>query len=147
MDVGLGVLFIAIGLIAVFSTESPEKEAARRERAEKVATAKLTTLFVAGIAVQIINFDAIAVFGGALKEIAEADVSTGQEIVATLFGLAIMLSVYYGPALVYARSPERAEVTLGRMTEWIMDNSRKLEIVAGLGFGAYFLVKGLVVLV
>ena len=49
--------------------------------------------------VQVINFDAIAVFGGALKEIAEADITTGEEVFATLFGLAIMLSVYYAPGL------------------------------------------------
>ena len=35
---------------------------------------------------------------------------------------------------------------LGRLTEWIMANSRMIEIVVGLGFGAYFLVKGLAVL-
>jgi threonine/homoserine/homoserine lactone efflux protein len=147
VDVVLGVMFAGIGLLAVFSTESPEKDAARRARAEQVATAKLRTLFVAGVAVQVINFDALAVFGGALKEIAEADITTGQEILATLFGLAIMLSVYYGPALVYALFPKRAGPLLGGMTEWIMRNSRRLEIVVGLGFGAYFIGKGLVVLV
>ena len=146
VDVALGVLFAGMGLLAVFSTESPEKDAARRARAEQVATAKLKTLFVAGIVVQVINFDAIAVFGGALKEIGEADITTGEEILATLFGLAIMLSVYYGPALVYGLYPKRAGTLLGGMTEWIMRNSRRLEIVVGLGFGAYFLVKGLAVL-
>ena len=101
VDVGLGLLFAAIGTSAIFSSESPEKQAARRERAERAATAKLATLFVVGILVQVINFDAIAVFGGALKEIAEADVTTGQEVLATLFGLALMLSVYYVPILIY----------------------------------------------
>ena len=43
--------------------------------------------------------------------------------------------------------PERAVPVLGRLTEWIMTNSRMIEIVIGLGFGAVFLVKGLVVLV
>jgi threonine/homoserine/homoserine lactone efflux protein len=146
VDVGLGVLFIAMGLLAVFQTESPEKEAARRARAEKIATAKLSTLFLAGILVQVINFDAIAVFGGALKDIGEADTTTGQEIFATAFGLAIMLSVYYGPVLIYMIARERAVPLLGRMTEWIMANSRRLEIVVGLGFGIYFLAKGLAVL-
>jgi hypothetical protein len=57
-----------------------------------------------------------------------------------------MLSVYYGPAAVYVLVPERAGSLLGRMTDWIMANSRMLEIVVGLGFGVYFLGKGLVVL-
>jgi hypothetical protein len=143
LDVGLGILFGAMGILAVFETPSPEKEAAQRARAERIATAKITTLFAAGILVQIINFDAIAVFGGAVKEIAEADVTTAEAAFALVFGLAIMLSVYYGPAVVYALVPKRAGPLLGRMVEWIMGNLRIIEVVVGIGFGAYFLVKGL----
>jgi hypothetical protein len=146
VDVGLGVLFAAMGLLAVFQTESPEKEAAQRERVDKIATAKLPALFTAGLLVQVINFDAIAVFGGALKDIGEADITTGQEVVATLFGLAIMLSVYYLPVLIYMIDRKRAVPMLARMTEWIMANLRMIEIVVGLGFGLYFLAKGLAVL-
>lgn len=146
VDVGLGVLFVAMGLIAVFQTESPEKDAAQRARVDRIATAKLATLFGAGFLVQVINFDAIAVFGGALKDIGEADISTGQEIVATLFGLAIMLSVYYVPVLIYMIDRKRAEPMLARMTDWIMGNLRMIEIVVGLAFGIYFLAKGLAVL-
>ncbi len=147
VDVGLGVLFLVMGGAAVFGKESPEKDAARRARADGIATAPLAKLFLAGIAVQIINFDAIAVFGGALKEIAEADITTGEEVFAALFGLAIMLSVYYAPVLFYMLVPDRAVPILGRLTEWIMANSRRIEIVIGLGFGVVFLLKGLVVLV
>ena len=146
VDLGLGVLFVAMGLLAVFQAESPEKDAAQRARAEKIATAKLASLFVAGILVQVINFDAIAVFGGALKDIGEANITTGEELLATAFGLAIMLSVYYVPVLAYVIDRKRAVPLLGRMTEWIMANSRMIEIAVGLGFGAYFLAKGLAVL-
>lgn len=66
---------------------------------------------------------------------------------ATVFGLAIMLTVYWVPVLLYMIAPGRAVPLLGRMTEWIMANSRVLEIVVGLGFGVYFVAKGLVVLV
>lgn len=147
VDVGLGVLFLVMGVLAFFQEERPEVEAARRARAERIATAKLSTLFLAGILVQVINFDAIAVFGGALKEIAAADITTAEVMLVTAFGLAIMLSVYYVPALIYMFNPKRAGPVLGSMTEWIMKNSRMLEIVVGVGFGLYFLVKGLVVLV
>ncbi len=146
VDVGLGLLFLGMGIVAVFGKESPEKDAARRARADSIATAKLSKLFLAGIAVQVINFDAIAIFGGALKEIAEADITTGEEVFATLFGLALMLSVYYAPILVYMLLPDRAPTILGRLTEWIMTNSRMIEIVIGIGFGLMFLSKGLAVL-
>jgi Sap-like sulfolipid-1-addressing protein len=146
VDVLLGLLFAGMGLLAVFQKESPEKEAAQRARVDKIATAKLSMLFAAGFLVQVINFDAIAVFGGALKDIGEADISTGQEIFATLFGVAIMLSVYYIPVLIYMIDRKRAVPLLARMTEWIMSNLRRIEIVVGLGFGIYFLAKGLTVL-
>jgi len=96
--------------------------------------------------VQVINFDAIAVFGGALKDIGEADLTTGDEVFATVFGLAIMLSVYYVPVLIYMIDRRQAVPLLGRMTEWIIANSRMLEMLVGLGFGVYFLAKGLAVL-
>ena len=41
---------------------------------------------------------------------------------------------------------KKASSLLARMTEWIMTNSRMIEIVVGLGFGVMFLYKGLVVL-
>ncbi len=56
------------------------------------------------------------------------------------------LSVYYMPALIYMVVPKKASSLLARMTEWILANSRMIEIVVGLGFGAMFLYKGLVVL-
>jgi len=147
LDVGLGLIFAVFGVLAIFQQESPEKDAARRARADSIATAKLATLFVAGIAVQVINFDAIAVMGGGLKEIAQANLETGETAVATLFLLALMLIPYYAPAVVYALVPGRAGKLLGGMTEWIMSNSRRVEIVTGLAFGVLFLWKGLAVLV
>jgi threonine/homoserine/homoserine lactone efflux protein len=147
VDVGLGVLFAMLGILALFEKQDPQKDEAKRQRVEGLASAKLTRLFATGIIVQVINFDAIAVFGGALKEIAQADVTTREEIFATLFGLALMLSVYYGPAVLYSVVPERAGPILRGMTEWILRNSRMVEIVIGLGFGAMFLYKGLSVLV
>jgi len=146
LDVGLGLIFAVFGMLAIFQKESPAKDAARRARADSIASAKLATLFVAGIAVQVINFDAIAVMGGGLKEIAQANLETGETAVATLFLLALMLIPYYAPAVVYALVPGRAGKLLGGMTEWIMSNSRRVEIVTGLAFGVLFLSKGLAVL-
>jgi threonine/homoserine/homoserine lactone efflux protein len=132
--------------MAIFSKESPKKDAAQRKRAENVASSPLPRMFLMGILVQLINIDAIAVFGVGLKEVVVADVSTAQAVIAVLFGLALMLVVYYGPAVFYALARERATGLLGPMTEWIMGHARMLEIVTGIGLGAVFLSKGLAVL-
>jgi hypothetical protein len=75
--------------------------------------------------------------------ISEADVSGGEEALATLFTLAVVLVFYYGPALVYAATPGRSARILGAMTEWIMSHGKAVEIVVGIGFGAVFLWKGI----
>jgi len=147
LDTILGALFLALGVMAVFSHESPEKDAAQRERAQRVASSPLPRMFLMGILVQVINIDAIAVFGVGVKEIVVADVSTAEDVVALLFGLALMLVVYYGPAVFYALFRARASRLLSPMTEWIMGHARALEIVTGIGLGAVFLWKGLAVLV
>ena len=146
LDIGLGALFFVFGVMAIFSTETPEKDAARRARAEHIASARLPAMFVFGIVVQIINIDAMAAFAVGLKEIPAADVPTGQAIVAFAVGLAVMLVGYYGPAVFAALSPVRARSVLGRATEWIMAHSKILEIVVGLAFGVVFLATGLQVL-
>jgi len=147
LDIALGALFFLIGILAIFQHGSPEKDAKQRQRAQQIASAPLPSMFVMGLLVQVINIDAIAVFGVGLKEIVTADVSDAQALVAILFGLALMLVVYYGPVVVYQLFRERAAPTLGAMSEWIMSHARPLEIVTGVVLGALFLWKGLAVLV
>jgi hypothetical protein len=77
-------------------------------------------------------------FSGALKDIGQADLSTGQDVFATALGLAIVLTVYWMPIVIYMIDRKHAVPLLARMTQWIMANSRMLEIVVGLGFGVYF---------
>jgi len=120
--------------------------AARQARAEGMASARLPKRFVAGILVQLINIDAMAVFGVGLKEVPAADVSTAEAVIAVAFGLAVMLVGYYGPAIAVALSPVRARGLLVRMTAWIMAHSKGLEVVVGIAFGLAFLSKGLAVL-
>jgi threonine/homoserine/homoserine lactone efflux protein len=143
VDLTLGVVFLGLGLIAVFSTPDPEKEAAQRQRIREAARGGLRTMLITGIVAQVINIDALAVYVGALKEAAVSDVSNAAATVAILVAVAIMLLPYYGPAVVYAISPERSGRQLRRMSEWLLDRSRALEVVVGLGFGAVFLSKGI----
>jgi hypothetical protein len=147
LDVALGGLFFLVGVLAIFQRESPEKNAKQRQRAQRVASAPLPRMLVMGVLVQVINIDAMAVLGVGLKEIVVADVSTAQALVALLFGLALMLIVYYGPAVYYQLFRAGAVPRLHAMSEWIMGNARMLEIVTGIGLGGVFLWKGLAVLV
>jgi threonine/homoserine/homoserine lactone efflux protein len=143
VDLVLGAIFLALGIKALFDHESPEKDAARRDRVDRAASAGLKGMLITGVVAQVINIDAMAVFAGAIKETAEANLSSAQSAIAILVALAVMLIPYYGPAVVYALSPARAGQGLRRMSEWLLGHSRGLEIVVGLGFGGAFLSKGL----
>jgi threonine/homoserine/homoserine lactone efflux protein len=143
VDVVLGALFLALGIFAVFSHETPEKEAAQRERMQRAARGGVGAMVTVGLVVQVVNFDAIAVFGGALKEVIAADVSAPEATVAVAFALVVMLVPYWGPAALYAISARRAGPMLRRMSGWILAHSRPLEIWVGLLFGVSFLFKGL----
>jgi threonine/homoserine/homoserine lactone efflux protein len=143
VDIVLGAVFLAIGVKALVTRESPEQQASQRERIERVATGGLRTMLLSGVAAQVVNVDAMTVFTGAIKEAAEASVSSLEAAVALAVGLAVMLIPYYVPALLYAISPERSGVALRRMSDWLLGHSRALEIVAGLGFGVAFLAKGI----
>ena len=143
VDIVLGAVFLAIGVKALVTKESPEHQASQRERIERVATGGLRTMLLSGVAAQVVNVDAMTVFTGAIKEAAEASVSSLEAAVALAVGLAVMLIPYYVPALLYAISPERSGVALRRMSDWLLGHSRALEIVVGLGFGAAFLAKGI----
>ncbi len=113
---GCGVIFGVVGVLAIFSTETPEKDEVTRACADRIATAKLVTMFTAGILVQIINVDALAVASPPVT------------------------------AVVYVAVPGSAGPLLKRMTERMLANSRMLEIVVGLAFGVMFFWKGLAVL-
>jgi threonine/homoserine/homoserine lactone efflux protein len=143
VDLVLGAIFLGLGTQAVFSHESPEKDASRRERVDRAASAGLKGMLITGVVAQVINIDAMAVFAGAIKETAEANLSSGASAIALLVALAVMLIPYYGPAIAYGFSPERAGGVLGEMSEWLLGHSRELEIVVGFGFGATFLAKGI----
>jgi threonine/homoserine/homoserine lactone efflux protein len=146
VDIVLGVLFLGLGIMAVFKRESPEKEEAQRARVEKAATAGLPVIFATGIAAQIINSDALAIFGGGLKEILLADPTPAEATVTVVFMLVILLLPYYAPIVVYLASPEKAGQQLTRMSDWLLSRSRLIEIVVGIGFGSMFLWKGIAAL-
>ena len=105
IDLALGAIFLILGVVALFQRETPEGEAKQRARVERLAAAGPKTLITAGFAVQVINFDAIAVMAGGLKEIVLGGTTGVAALIAVLFLLALMLLPYYAPAVFFALRP------------------------------------------
>jgi cytochrome c biogenesis protein CcdA len=139
----LGAIFLVLGVIPIFQHETPERETKRQQQAANVASSAPPRMFLMGALLQVINFDAIAVFGVGVKQVAVADVSTGRAAAAFVVGLALMLVFYYGPAIIYVLVRARAEPALRAMSQWLIRHARPLEIVAGIVIGAFFLWHGI----
>jgi hypothetical protein len=112
---------------------------------QKAAGGSVLALFVTGMVTQIIDIDALGIFGVGLKEILIDSVPVWQAVVAVAFMLAIMLVPYYAPAVYFAIRRQRASEGLGRISDWVMRHLRPLEIGAGLLIGLPFLFKGLAI--
>jgi hypothetical protein len=88
---------------------------------------------------QIIDMDALGIFGVGLKEIVISDVPVWQAVVAVAFMLVVMLVPYYAPAVYYAIRRQRALEGLGQISDSLITHLRALEIAAGLLIGLPFL--------
>jgi len=85
-----------------------------------------------------------AAFGGNLKPALVTTKGGRTSPVGGSAGLAflfIMLIPYHLPIEMYLVAPEKAGTSMRSMSGWLLDHSRMLEIVVGLGFEVRFLWK------
>ena len=99
VDTMLGAIFVILGIVAVFSKPSPEKEEANRRRVEGFASSGFGSLLKLGVAVQVINSDALVVYAAGLKEIPLADPAPAASsvVIVLIVFLFIMLIPYHLP--------------------------------------------------
>jgi hypothetical protein len=144
--VALGVLLILLAIRL------------RRKRPDLAATAKPSNgpskierylesrrlAFVLGITLYVLPSP---IYIGAVKAIADANLSTGNELLDIVAVVAVMLWMVELPMLMLLVVPDRAAGMLERINLWFARNGRSLAIVAAAGAGVYLIVKGLVQLI
>lgn len=99
--------------------------------------------FVFGAATMVIGVKFWVFTLSAIAAIGDADL--GQPAAAITFVLFVVLASSAQLALIgvaYA-APRRAEVVLGRVSDWLTSHNRQLMVVVGVIFGTWFLVKAL----
>ena len=84
------------------------------------------------------------IYVGAVKAIADTNVSTGQELLYLAVTALIMLWMIEIPMLMLLAFPRGASAALERINDWFARNGRLVAIIAAAGAGAYLLVLGLV---
>ncbi|HEY2593329.1 MAG TPA: GAP family protein, partial [Chloroflexota bacterium] len=96
--------------------------------------------FVLGIVLYVLPSP---IYIGAVKAIADANLSTSSELAALVGVVAVMLWMVELPMLMLLVVPDRAANTLEHINLWFARNGRSLGIVAAAGVGVYLIVKGL----
>jgi len=84
------------------------------------------------------------IFAGAVKAIADTNVSTGQELAYLARMLLIMLWLIELPMLMLIVFPRHSVVALERVNAWFASHGRRLLVLASGGLGIYLIVVGVV---
>jgi hypothetical protein len=84
------------------------------------------------------------IYIGAVKAIADADLSTADELGTLVATVAVMLWMVELPMLMLLLFPAHATDTLERINRWFARHGRTLAIFAAAGVGVYLIVKGTV---
>jgi hypothetical protein len=87
------------------------------------------------------------IYIGAVKAIADANLSTSGELASLVGVVAVMLWMVELPMLMLLVVPDRAASTLERINLWFTRHGRSLAIVVAAGVGVYLIVKGLLQLI
>lgn len=84
------------------------------------------------------------IYVGAVKTIADAQLSTAGQLAVLAITLATMLWMIELPMLLLIVVPERASAALERINAWFLQNGRRLAMLACVGAGLYLIAKGVV---
>lgn len=97
--------------------------------------------FVLGIVLYVLPSP---IYIGAVKAIADANLSTTGELLDLIAVVAVMLWLIELPMLMLLIVPDRAAETLERINLWFARHGRTLAIVAAVLVGVYLIAKGIV---
>lgn len=137
LNVVLGALLMAVGLRALLKPPQPKA----REPDEKPKS--IGGSFVSGAAAMGSNVTSFALYVPALALIAGSGLPLGQRGLASLVILLITLSVAWVPLFLAAAVPAASKSLLPALGNWMNANDRWIQVVLGLGFGIWLVIKGI----
>jgi Sap, sulfolipid-1-addressing protein len=149
VDLALGVLLLLLALRLhpdPTASSSGETAASTSEAPSKIERylESRRLAFVLGVVLYVLPSP---IYIGAVKAIADANLSTSAELASLVATVAVMLWMVELPMLMLLVVPARAASTLEGINLWFARHGRTLAIVAAVAVGIYLIVKGLVDLI
>jgi hypothetical protein len=145
VDVALGVLLLLLAVRLHRRRPDPAvaKPAGAPSKIERYLESRRLA-FVLGVILYVLPSP---IYIGAVKAIADANLSTSGELLSILATVAVMLWLIELPMLMLLAVPDRAASALESLNLWFARHGRSLAILAAVAVGVYLIVKGLVRLI
>lgn len=144
VDVALGVLLLLLAVRLHRRRPDPTATASRPSgepsKIERYLQSRRLA-FVLGIVLYVLPSP---IYIGAVKALADADLSTSAELTSLVAVVAVMLWMIELPMLMLLVVPARAAGMLERINLWFTRNGRTLAILAAVAVGVYLIVTGLI---
>jgi hypothetical protein len=143
IELVLGVLLIALAVRLQRKRPDPDAGPETPSEPSKIDRylESRRLAFVLGITLYIIPSP---IYIGAVKAIADANLSTSSELLDLAVTVAVMLWLIEVPMMLLLVFPGHAERALDETNRWFARNGRTVAIVASAAAGAYLAIKGLV---
>ena len=142
LDLVLGALLLALA-VRLRHPRRPRVKSNGDSKVERRLQSRRLA-FVLGLTLYVLPSP---IYIGAVKTIADAQLSTSDQLVALAVTLAVMLWLIELPMLLLLLVPERASNALEQVNAWFTQNGRRLAMLACVGAGLYLIAKGLVGLI
>ncbi len=139
VDIALGVLLLGVAR-RLRRPRAPESKPDGESKLERRLQSRRLA-FVLGLTLYALPSP---IYVGAVKTIADAQLSTAGQLAVLAITLATMLWMIEVPMLLLLVVPERAGAALERINAWFLQNGRRLAMLACVGAGLYLIAKGVV---
>lgn len=142
LDLGLGVLLIALAVYLQLERGKPAGESSKRSTPSKIER-YLTSRRLAALLGVTLYIVPSPIYVGAVKAIADARLSSAQELLDLVATVAVMLWLIELPMLILLITPERAAGALEQTNRWFAAHGRAVATIASAAAGSYLTIKGL----
>jgi Sap, sulfolipid-1-addressing protein len=136
INISFGALLAAVGVRALLRPPKPKEPKA------DARTPSMRGSFLAGVGGMASNVTTFALYIPALALIAGSGLPLRQQGVAALIILVITLMVAWVPLVLAVVVPGASSRLLPSLGSWMTANNRWIQVVLGLGFGVWLLIKG-----
>ena len=137
VDVALGVLLLTLAAYLRWKRPKTPKPSGDSKIDRYLRSRRLA--FVLGLTLYALPSP---IYVGAVKEIADAGLSTSRQLLALAVTVAVMLWMIELPMLMLLAVPDRASSLLEQINRWFALNGRLLAVVLSAGAGIFLIIEG-----